>query len=417
MELIPRVAGGQLEEFASGLRVVIVNGPRQCGKTTLLRQFHQAHGGTFSTLDDNLALQAALADPRTFVGGGQPHVIDEVQRGGDPVVLAIKQVVDESQARGQFILAGSTRFLAIPTLSESLAGRAGFVDLWPLAMSERTRAGTGFCDLLFTDPDSALDGSTRWSRGDYLDQIVVGGYPEAISIGSHRVRQAWYDGYLATVTSRDIADFVEIHRARALPQLLELLAARAGSPVVVSDLAQSVGLSREITRNYLRYLMMVFLVAEVPAWSTNLTTKVARTPKIYPTDSGLAARLLQLDADGLRTPGHPGLGGLVETFVFNELTKLQTFSATSFTVRHLRERDGREIDFILEARDGRVVGVEVKASASPVAADGKHLMWLRDRLGDRFVAGVVLHLGDRSASFGDRVLALPMSALWAHAEL
>lgn len=418
MSLIPRVASGLLAELAAGLRIVIVNGPRQCGKTTLLQEYHHIHGGTFSTLDDDGVLATARTDPQTFVRYGErPHLIDEVQRGGDQIVLAIKQVVDTDQARGQFILSGSTRFLLVPTLSESLAGRAGFVDLWPLATAERTGGSASFADRVFNESDGLLGATTPWRRHDYLELMVGGGYPEPIAIESGRARRAWYSGYLATVTSRDIADFAQVHRGRALLQLLRLVAARSGGLAVVSDLARGAGLDREAARNYLRHLEMVFLIHEVPAWSTNLTNKVAKTSKLYLTDSGLAAHLLDVSVDALRRPGHPGLGGLVETFVFTELLKLQTFGDVPFTIRHLRERDGREIDFVLEAADGRVVAIEVKASASANDTDARHLRWLRDRAGDRFVAGLVLYLGDGTYSFGDRITAAPVSALWGHAAL
>lgn len=310
------------------------------------------------------------------------------------------------------------RFLTVRTLSESLAGRAGFLDLWPLSLSERTAGPTDFTDRLFSEPSSLL--ATRqspWTRDAYLDLITEGGYPELLTIGVPAVRRSWYEGYLSTVIVRDIGDFASLRDAEVIPKVLSLVAARAGSPMVHADLARDLAVRPETVRNYLTYLDVVFLTATVPAWSGNLTSKITKTPKVFVTDSGLAANLLRVTADTLRLPGHPVLGGLVETFVLSELMKLRTASDSGFTVYHLRDRDGAEVDFLLEGPDGKLAGAEVKASASPTSSDARHLRWLKGKLGDRMTAGVVLHLGSAAGSFGDNIFALPISALWAHRTL
>ncbi|WUE13266.1 ATP-binding protein [Nonomuraea sp. NBC_00507] len=326
-------------------------GPRN--RETRRRRFGEA---TFTTLDDPSELDIAKDDPRTFVRARpRPMIIDEIQRAGDPLILAIKQVVDEDWSPGQFVLPGSTRFLSIPTLSESLAGRVAFVDLWPFAVSER-----------------------------------VGDYPEVLRLNSAVAIRAWFRGYLDTVISRDIRDFAHVNKAQAIPDLIALVAARAGGQLVLSHIADGLGLDVVTVRTYLAYLETVFLVASAPAWSNNLTSRVTHAPKTYVTDSGLAAHLMDVDAESLLMPGHPALGGLLETFVFAELLKLSTFARRHVAVRHYRDREKREVDFILERRDGSVIGIEVEASATPKSEDAKHLRWLRDKLGDRFRAGYVL---------------------------
>jgi uncharacterized protein len=186
---------------------------------------------------------------------------------------------------------------------------------------------------------------------------------------------------------------------------------------VTSDLASTVGLSQPTIRNYLAYLDTVFLTLSVPAWHSGLTSKAARSPRTYLVDSGLTADLLGVGVDAIRQPGHAALGPLVETFAVTELIKLLAHTARRVDVQYFRDRDGREIDVILEARDGRVTAIEIKASSSPTARDFRHLSWLRDKLGDRFTGGVVLHLGSSTNSFGDRLIAAPLSALWHHASL
>jgi predicted AAA+ superfamily ATPase len=417
-DLIPRLAQGLLDELASALRIVIVNGPRQSGKTTMLRQYQRAHGGSYRTLDNRQDQEAALADPVAFaVDGESPRLIDEVHLGGDWLVRAIKIAVDEDPRPGRFILSGSSRFLTIPTLSESLAGRAGFVDLWPLSMAEVTGGAADFLSRVFREPASLQGTESAWTRNEYIRAISVGGYPEARGLRSQVARSAWYDGYLTTVINRDISDFAEIGKIRALPRLLGLVAARAGSPLVVADVARSADLDRVTVRNYLTYLDTVFLTTEVLPWSTNLTSRLSKTPEVFLTDTGLAAHLLGASEADLHRVGHPALGGLVETFVHAELMKLATVSELPVSIWQFRESDVREIDFILEGPGGAVVGIEVKATTSPGADTAKHLRWLRDRLGDRFAAGIVLHLGQRASSFGDRIWAVPVSALWGHGTL
>ena len=415
-DLVPRLAQGLLDELASALRIVIVNGPRQSGKTTMLRQYQHAHGGSYRTLDNRQDQEAAAADPVACAAEGEPpRLIDEVHLGGDWLVRAIKIAVDEDPRPGRYILSGSSRFLTVPTLSESLAGRAAFIDLWPLSMAEVTGGSADFLSRVFREPDSLRGAESTWTRDEYIRAICSGGYPEARGLRSRIARSAWFDGYLTTVINRDISDFAEIGKIRSIPRLLGLIAARAGSPMVIADLARSADLDRATVRNYLTYLDTVFLTTEVLSWSTNLTSRLSKTPEVFLTDTGLAAHLLGTSEADLSRVGHPALGGLVETFVLTELMKLAAVSEEPVSIWQFRENDNREIDFVLEGPGGAVVGIEVKATTSPGADTAKHLRWLRDRLGERFAAGVVLHLGQRASSFGDNIHAVPVSALWGHA--
>jgi predicted AAA+ superfamily ATPase len=413
------MAQSLLDGLVAAARVVIINGPRQSGKTTMLKQYQLVHGGSYRTLDNRQDQEAAIADPVAFAEEGErPRLIDEVHRGGDWLVRAIKMVVDADPSPGQFILSGSSRFLTVPTLSESLAGRAVFLDLWPLSVAERTGGPTDFFSQLFDTSGGGLDGQeSRWTRDDYIRVICEGGFPEVLPLTSAVVKRAWYDGYLTTVTNRDISEFAQIGKASAIPRLLGLVAARSGSPLVAADMARSADLDRATTRNYLTYLDTVFLTVEVAPWSTNLTKRLSKTPKVFVTDSGLAAHLLGVTAPDLQRVGHPALGGLLETFVLTELLKLRTVSQVPVGVWQLREGEDREIDFVLEGPGGAVVGVEIKATTSPCADTARHLRWFKGKIGDRFRAGIVFHLGSRSSSFGDGIQAIPVSALWGHAAL
>jgi hypothetical protein len=417
MTYVPRLAERRLDELATNLRVVMLSGPRQSGKTTLLTRYVAAQQGTYRTLDTASTLRAASDDPAAFVAyGNPPRGIDEVQLGGNDLVRAIKVAVDRDPRPGRFLLSGSSRFLTIPKLSESLAGRVAFVELWPLSMRERTGSDGDFSWRVFHDLDALVQDST-WRRSEYLNCVVAGGYPEVLTITSDVARRAWYDGYLSTVINRDIQDFASITRADALSRLLEMIAVRAGSLAVITDLASSVELARDTTRDYLSYLDMVFLTTRVPAWSANLTARLTKSAKLYPSDSGLAAHLLGATAEALDEPGHPQLGPLLETFVAAELTKAIAYSDNRVGLFHLRGQDKQEVDFLLEGTGGQVVAIEVKASTSPGRNSLKGLRWARNQLGDRLHAGILLHLGTEAASHGDGIYAMPVSALWSHAAL
>lgn len=416
-EYVPRLAAARLGELATHLRIAMLNGPRQSGKTTLMSRYLADRGGNYRTLERADTLWAARDDPVAFASyGDPPRGIDEVQLGGDDLVRAIKVAVDADPRPGQFILSGSSRFLTIPTLSESLAGRLAFVDLWPLSMAERTGARTDTLRRLFDDPASLASGSA-WTRSDYLDCVTTGGFPEVAQITSPVARRAWCDDYLSTVINRDIRDFATLTRGDVVAKLLGLIAARAGGLAVLTDLAQGVELARDTTRNYLSYLDMVFLTVRLPAWSSSLTTRLLKTPKLYLTDTGLAAHLLRVESETIAEPGHPSLGPLVETFVLTELLKAISAGDQQIGLFHLRTADRREIDFVLEGPGGRVVAIEVKASSSPGADALRGLRWARTQLGDRFHAGVLLHLGTEAASRGDRIYSLPLSVLWDHHRL
>lgn len=416
-KLTKRLVEARFADLVESFRVVVVNGPRQAGKTTLPQMRQHDKGGEYRSLDDDAWLAAARSDPATFVNEAElPLFVDEIQLGRDPLIRAIKRAVDTHDERGQFVLSGSTRFLTVPTLSESLAGRATILDLWPLAMAERVGSPGALVADIFASRTVPLPGSS-WSRSDYLDIICAGSYPELPLDASQVRRRDWFSSYLTTVIQRDISEFSEVRHSQALPQLLQLIAARAGSTTVLADVAKALDVKHETARTYVSYLQTVFLIADAPAWSTNLTSRIAKTPKTFISDAGLAAHLLRVDAAALRRPGHPALGGLAETFVYTELLKLRAASEPPFEIYHLRDRGGQEVDFVLESWGGEIIGVEVKASVTPTDHDARHLAWLRDKLGDRFVAGIVLHMGTPSVSFGDRLFAVPISALWDHREL
>jgi predicted AAA+ superfamily ATPase len=422
--LIARHTLDQVAEALREARVVILNGPRQAGKTTLVRdQLHPLVGGTFLTLDDETQLAACLADPSSFLDRDPPVIVDEFQHAGDRLLRAVKLLVDEDPTPGRFLLTGSTRFVTVPTISESLAGRAQIVDLWPLTQGEIRRIGPDGDSLLlhlFADellnPRSEPQGLP--SRHDYLNFLCMGGYPE-VQGQDEQGRRRFFRNYVRTVTQRDVPEISRIRHVDELPRILRLLAAATASEIRDTEVAQRLNIDRRTLRaNYLPLLHTVYLALELPPWSRNLVSRVSKNPKSYLVDTGLAAHLLGMNAARLAQATSSPTGALMETFVVNELVRQVSRIADELGVNlyHYRAHTGSEVDVIAEADDGRVVGIEVKAGVSVDASDFSHLAAVRDRV-DRlsdvsFVRGVVLYAGTAQHSFGDRLDAIPLASLW-----
>jgi uncharacterized protein len=396
-------------------RVVVVNGPRQAGKSTLVELLHEQIGGTRITLDDRDVLRTARTDPGGLVAEATfPLMIDEVQRGGDPLILAIKADVDRHGfANGRYVLAGSSRFLTIPSLSESLAGRARIIELWPLTQAELRSRRSGFVDALFGSPKELRTYPTEpIVRKELFERIAIGGFPAAVRIGSRRDREDWFSDYLTTLLQRDLAQLRSPRRIVDLPRLLRLLGQRTANELVVAPLSSDLGLTADTVRDYIGLFESIFFHYTVPAWTPGGTGRVVHRAKLHVVDSGIGCHLHGLGVDQLARVGNGAAGALLESFVAGEITRHLPWSEERPALHHYRDNAQREIDLVLETRDGRVAAVEIKAARDVDDDDFRHLRWFRDTLGERFANGVVLHLGDRTLPAGDRLTSMPVSALW-----
>ena len=386
------------------------------GKSTLAGLLARRLSVPLVTLDREDDLSAALNDPSLFLDTlGTPAVIDEIQRGGDPLILAIKQRLDQSRSPGQYVVTGSTNFLTSPNLTESLAGRIDLITLWPLSMGERYDGSDDLIDRAFWDPSSLIkhQGATP-SRGEYLEFVCQGGYPEIQSFDKS-IRRRWFERYLETVLRREVETAADLRRFDALLAMARLLLATSGSELILSRLADRVGIDRSTAQVYEPWIETTFVVHRVPAWSRNVTTKIVHRPKLYACDTGLSAAIIGKTPTALARLNDSSVGPLVESFVIAELAKQLTWSETSARLHHYRDRDGHEIDAIIESADGHVIAVEVKASTVARPADTKSMAVLRQRLdeiGTDFVVGIVFHTGDRRVQLGDRLVALPIADLW-----
>ena len=394
----------------------MLHGARQCGKTTLARMVAEDSGGAYISLDDEVHRQAVLDDPIDYLSHFEhPLVIDEIQLGGDRVVRAIKQLVDKDPAPGRFLLTGSTNFLTVPTISESLAGRVRILRLGPLSQAELSGTRPTAISGWFESEPGPIP-TQPLTKADYLTLVCQGGYPEAIGTDPED-RHDWFDDYIETVIQRDIAALADIRKAASLPLLLRWTAALTSHQINLTDAARDLRVSYATIVSYLEWLQTVFLIHELPAWSRSLWPKAGRSPKFHITDSGLAASLLGADADALASPTHPATGPLLETFTVNEVARQLAALPTRCTLSHYRDRQGREIDLVLETRNGHVVAVEIKATSSPALKHLDNLRWLRNKLDGAnpgtFQAGILLHTGPHAATLDDRLHLRPISTLWS----
>jgi predicted AAA+ superfamily ATPase len=392
--------------------VVVLHGARQAGKTTLVQALaEQGHPARYLTFDDAVVLAAAQADPAGFLAGiDGPVVLDEIQRA--PALLpAIKALVDRDRRPGRFLLTGSADVLVLPRLSESLAGRMEILTLWPVSQGEIDASADGFLDAVFTKGLPSTR-SGRLNRRDVIDRITTGGYPEIVSAIAPARRAAWFGSYVTAIVQRDVREMANVADVAALPRLLALIASRPMALLNAADLARNLGLPQTTLKRYLALLEATFLVRLLPPWFVNIGKRLSKSPKVFLCDTGLTSHLAGLDPG--RLAGDLSLlGGLLEGFIVMELQKQSGWSRVRPALFHFRSHDGREVDIVLEEPGGRVVGVEVKASATVGAADFKGLRLLAEAAGRRFHRGIVLYTGREVVPFGAALHAVPVDAVWA----
>ena len=400
---------GVITDALADTRVVIVNGARQAGKSTAVHRLVRDRPGVIERkLDRPNDLTAARLDPNEFVTHDGLLVIDEVQRAPE-LILPIKARVDADNRAGQYLLTGSARLLGLRTLPDALVGRSETVELWPFAQGEIDGAPDRFVDAVFGSP-ADLSTAATLNRSDYLDRIMRGGFPEAVErIGNRRAR--FFESYARDLIDRDVTQLGEIQRRDDLARLLSILADRTASPLSIEGIANGLAISKNTVERYIALFEEVFLLKRIPAWTNSATTRATRQRKLVFVDSGLCAHLAGLSAERLQRDPARG-GSLIESFVISEIMRQLTWSDSYARLYHYRTRDGEEVDAVIEHHDGRVVGIEVKASSSVSGDDLRHLRHLRSKAGTNFHIGVLLYTGTEVLPLGDRLIAAPIDSLW-----
>ncbi len=400
----------KLEKSIGRSPVILLTGPRQTGKTTLIKHIATLKKYTYITFDDLRFLSAAKNNPIGFIEDIQkPIILDEIQRVPE-LFLPIKHDVDNNRIPGRYILTGSANPLLIPRLGDSLAGRMEILQLFPLSQGELIGKHELFIDWIF-DKDKTFNlHFEKLSKQALYQKIIQGGFP-LVQATSDENREDWFNSYITTILERDVQDLAHITGLSELPHLLQLLAARSGTLLNSAELGRSAGIASSTLHRYVTLLEALFLVIFQPAWHANLSKRLLKSPKTYLIDTGLLAFLIDLRLEKI-TPDYRFIGNVVENFVFTELKKQLTWSPIRLKSFHFRTLAGIEVDIVLEDRGGNIVGIEVKNSDTVLAHDFKGLKYLQEEIGDSFIKGIILYNGSEIIPFGGNFYAMPMSTLW-----
>ena len=405
--LYPRRLESRIAEAMADTPVVLLAGPRQAGKTTLVRQMSGA-GMRYLTLDDELTLMSARDDPVGMIRSLDRAVIDEIQRAPQ-LLLAIKKSVDEDRRPGRFLLTGSANLMAAPKVADSLAGRMETLLLLPLSQGEIEGQTANWLDRVFA---GQIPKSKTLTNGDDLvERVLKGGYPEVIARATARRRNAWARQYIDAIIQRDVRDISGIEKLDHLPRFLRALAQTAGQMCNYTQLGGQVGLDSKTTSKYISVFEQMYLLKRVDVWARNRLNRAVKTPKLQFIDAGLLATLLELTSDEIQQ-NRTRFGNVLETFVFSELLKAITTAENDYALMYYRDADKVEVDVVIENAAGQLVGVEVKATATVKESDLRGLRKLSTLAGDKFKMGVLLYDGDDAMPLGDNIWAAPLSTLW-----
>lgn len=413
---VPRRISEILAEQMRIEPVIALHGPRSVGKSTVLRGFAEAVGGSVIDLDDVEVREAVEGNLAATVGVGAPVCIDEYQRVPDVLDALKARLNREGSLPGSAVVTGSTRQDALPVTSQALTGRLHSLVIWPLSQGELGGVRENLLEVLSGDVGAVVQAvpASATTRSEYVNRVCSGGMPLALR-RSGAARSRWFDDFVRASVERDAVELSKIRERQALADLLGYVAGQTGQLLNVTAAAEKIGVSRPTAEAHVRLLEDLFLIVRLPAWGKTLRSRVNAKPKVHVVDSGLAARLLRLTPDrltGIDPTSLTDFGHLLETFVVGELRKQASWLDEPVALGHWRTSDGAEVDLVVEYDDGRVVAFEVKASERAPGKDFRGLAQLRDLLGARFIGGIVLTTGSRSYTYEDRLHVMPIDRLW-----
>ena len=393
-------------------RVLLIGGARQCGKTTLAKELETSEDINYLTLDDPATRRVAESDPQGFVQHyGKTLVIDEVQCVPD-LLLAIKIKVDEDTRAGQYLLTGSVNLQSSPGVRESLAGRIRKIRLRPLSQGEILGISPDFLDRAFNRDFG--QSKQAYGRNAMIDVSFRGGFPEVLPFDDAE-RKLWHRDYVDALLDHDLRDIANIRRRNAMSELVRILAAWSGKFMDVSAIGAGLSISRPTIETYINALEALYLVERVSPWTYTDYGRVGNRSKLFMTDSGLMSSVLGWNREQVRMDVDRA-GKLIETFMFNEIAALAGASYGRYSLFHYRDREKREIDFLVEREDHALLGIEVKAGSAIGKNDFRTLKWFKENIvGDREFTGVVLYSGEFAGSMGNGLWAVPFGTIWEQA--
>ena len=390
--------------------VVLINGARQTGKSTLVESLPGQQNRKYISLDDPTQLFAAQSDPKGFIEGlDGPIVIDEAQYAPE-LLPVIKLAVDKKKQPGRFLLTGSADILFLPKVSDSLAGRMEIITMQTCSQGELLGRKEDFISSLFS-PSLPSNKIVSLRTSDYLTRVALGGYPALLERTDEQRRDAWFSSYINGLLQKDVQQLFNIEGLTEFPRLLKLLASRTSSILNVSELSRTSTIANTTLHRYLSILQTMFLVRLVPPWSSNTGKRLVKAPKLFFLDTGLACFLAGYNGQALTNDG-TSAGHFLENFVVSEFFKQQSWSATRCQLYHFRTPTGREVDIVLEDKSGRVIGIEVKSTATIRPQDFNGLKELAQLAGNKFLRGIVLYSGDSIVSVAKNLHAIPIEHLW-----
>ncbi len=413
--MIERQLKERILEALNTFPVIFINGPRQAGKTTLVQHLAKTEcPADYVSFDDFNFFHAAETNPQSFLRAFKGRlIIDEVQLVPS-VFRVIKMLVDETRqmdhvnANGRYLLTGSANVMTFPELSDALVGRMCTFPLFPLSALEISKGRGEFLERLF---NNEFEFGTRKQDIGITEMIRQATFPEITNLDDDS-RKEWFGAYSTAILQREVKQVVAISKARVLPNLLSVLASRAGGLINEADIARTIKENSVTTKSYRILLQMIFLTFDIQPWFRNIDKRLVKSPKGYILDTSLLCYIRQIDLS-YAEKFHPDFFGyLFENFVASELLKQVTISNLRAQLYHFRTSDNKEVDFVLETPDGKLVGVETKNRDSVTAADFKGLKVLQHQVKNDFICGIVLYCGQHVIPFGDRLWAIPVSEIW-----
>ncbi|MEA2019865.1 MAG: DUF4143 domain-containing protein [Campylobacterota bacterium] len=404
MKYINRSIINDLLDYQKYFPVLLISGARQVGKSTLALHLDIDN---YITLDDINMYEMAKNDPKGFIENlNKPVIIDEAQRLPQ-LMITIKEFIDKDRINGQFILTGSASLQGFKDISDSLAGRIGIVELYPLSLKEKNEKEENVIDILNGSLDKYI--LKKYDNTKIVENIIDGGYPEILKIDNKKSKYLWFSSYIRTYIESDAKELANIRNIDKFISMYRLCMLRSGNLFNKNELQKECGLDNKTFDSYFNVIEHTYQVQKLKPFFKNELKRVIKSPKIYATDTGVLSHLLQITTkEEYEKSSYKG--DILETFVYDELIKANTYSNIKAGLYYYRTSDKKEIDFILEFSN-KVIAIEIKSSSSVSKDDFKHIYHLAKEIPNEFDKGILFYNGTQVLKLDDNMYAIPLGFL------